>query len=619
MPLLGLNNVSLSFHGPLLLDGVTLQIDEGERLGLLGRNGAGKSTLLKVLEGSLRPDAGEVVKQQGLRIAGLQQDVPLDLAGTVRGYMLERSGALTSEHPWEIEAKIDTAIDQLGLEPEAVVATLSAGSKRRVLLATALTLDPDVLLLDEPTNHLDLGAILFLEEALARRAGALIFVTHDRSFLRRVATRIIDLDRGALRSYRTDYDSYVDKREEELRVEAEQAALFDKKLAQEEAWVRRGIKARRTRNEGRVRALQALRLERGARREVTGKASAGLQDAERSGRIVLKAERISYSYGDAKVVRDLSTTIVRGDRIGIIGPNGCGKTTLLKLLLGELSPQSGEIRTGVRVETAHFEQLHDVLDEAKSVVDNVADGREMLTIGGAERHVVGYLRDFLFTPEQIQGPVLKLSGGERKRLQLARILSRPSNLLVLDEPTNDLDLETLELMEDLLLEFQGTLLVVSHDREFLNNVVTSTLAYDGDGAWSEYIGGYDDWVRQRKSDPYARPNRRNSGAPRERASSSDQGGSTPEGMSRGAEPTLRKPKRLGFKETRELEALPGKIDALEAEKETLFKLLGTPTFYTTRADEVASTKERLAAIELELHFCMERWVELESIRAGEAG
>ncbi len=475
MPLLSLNDVRLTFAGPALLDSVNLQIDDGERLGLLGRNGAGKSTLLRILEGTLAPDAGNVVRQTGLRVARLQQEVPPDLAGSVRAYLHVACGASTSDKAWEIETRIDQVANDLSLDLDAAIESLSAGSKRRVLLAAALVRDTDLLILDEPTNHLDIDAIRHLEDALQRRRGALVFVTHDRSFLRSLATRILDLDRGALRSYRTAYDAYVEQREEALRVEAEQARLFDKKLAQEEAWVRRGIKARRTRNEGRVRALEALRLERGARRDETARVKAQMVEAERSGRVVLRCRNVTYGYPDAPIVRDFSATILRGDRIGILGPNGCGKTTLIGLLLGDIAPQQGTVTAGTKLEIAHFEQLHDMLDDTKSVIENVADGRDMIAVGNRERHVVGYLRDFLFTPEQMQGAVTRLSGGERRRLQLARILSRPCNLLVLDEPTNDLDLETLELIEEMLLEFQGTLLLVSHDRAFIDNVVTSRL------------------------------------------------------------------------------------------------------------------------------------------------
>ena len=597
MALISLNGVSLTFAGPPLLDSVSLQIDDGERLGLLGRNGAGKSTLLKLLEGTLAPDSGDVVRQPGLSVASLQQEVPLDLAGTVRGYLHEICGVTKSDTAWRIETRIDQAASDLALDLDATLATLSAGSKRRVLLAAALVRDPDLLILDEPTNHLDIDAIRQLEDALQRRRGTLVFVTHDRSFLRSLATRILDLDRGVLRSYRSGYDAYLETREEEQRIEADQATLFDRKLAQEEAWVRRGIKARRTRNEGRVRALEALRVERSARRDEVARVKAQLQRGGRAPGASCCAARTSATrYGVTPIVRGFTATILRGDRIGILGPNGCGKTTLISLLLGEIAPQQGSVTAGTRLEVAHFEQLHDALDDTKTVVETLAEGRDTITVGGVERHVVGYLRDFLFTPEQIQGPVLRLSGGERKRLQLAKILSRPCNLLVLDEPTNDLDLETLELLEEMLLEFQGTLLLVSHDRAFLDNVVTSTLVFEGAGQWREYVGGYEDWLRQRKSAepaPAAKPAR-----PR------------PERI------TVR-PRRVTFKEKRELADLPGRIESLEAEKQILFDLMASPSFYTTRGDEVAGTRQRLAAIEAEIHEAYARWLELENLATGE--
>ena len=501
-----------------------------------------------------------------------------------------------SDTAWRIETRIDQAASDLTLDLDAVIATLSAGSKRRVLLAAALVRDPDLLILDEPTNHLDLDAIRQLEDALQRRRGTLVFVTHDRAFLRSLATRILDLDRGALRSYRSGYDAYLVTREEEQRVEADQAALFDKKLAQEEAWVRRGIKARRTRNEGRVRALQALRVERGARRDEMARVKAQLQEADASGRVVLRCRDVGYSYGVTPIVHGFTGTILRGDRIGILGPNGCGKTTLIALLLGQLAPQQGSVTAGTRLEVAHFEQLHDTLEDAKTVLETLGEGRDTLTVGGVERHVVGYLRDFLFTPEQIQGPVLRLSGGERRRLQLAQILSRPCNVLVLDEPTNDLDLETLELIEELLLEFQGTLLLVSHDRAFLDNVVTSTLVFEGAGRWREYVGGYEDWLRQRKAaepPPVAKP-------PRPRP-----------------ERVAVRPRRVTFKERRELADLPARIESLEAEKQRLFDLMASPFFYTTRGDEVAGTRQRLGAIEAEIHEAYARWLELERLASGE--
>ena len=598
MALISLNGVSLTFAGPPLLDAVSLQIDDGERLGLLGRNGAGKSTLLRILEGTLAPDSGEVVRRPGLRVASLQQEVPLELAGTVRDHLHEVCGVTGSDTAWRIETRIDQAATDLALDLDADLATLSAGSKRRVLLAAALVRDPDLLILDEPTNHLDIDAIRHLEDALQRRRGTLVFVTHDRSFLRSLATRILDLDRGAIRSYRSGYDAYLAAREEEQRVEVDQTALFDKKLALEEAWVRRGIKARRTRNEGRVRALEALRAERGARRDEQARVKAQLQEAERSGRVVLRCEDLGHAYDGAPIVQGFTGTILRGDRVGILGPNGCGKTTLIRLLLGEILPRRGMVTAGTKLEVAHFEQLHDALDDTKTVVETLGEGRDTITVGGVERHVVGYLRDFLFSPEQIQGPVRRLSGGERKRLQLAKVLSRPCNLLVLDEPTNDLDLETLELLEELLLEFRGTLLLVSHDRAFLDNVVTSTLVFEGAGQWREYVGGYEDWLRQRKSAepaPAAKPAR-----------------PKPARVVPG-------PRRGTFKEKRELAELPGRIERLEAEKQRLFDLMASASFYTTRGEEVAATRLRLATVETEIHEAYARWLELENLAGGAAG
>ena len=592
MAWLSLHDVRLTFAGPALLDSVSLQIEDGERLGLLGRNGAGKSTLLKIIEGTLAPDSGEVVREPRLRVAGLQQDVPSDLSGRVGDYLHEVCGAFRSDAAWEIERRIEQSARDLKLDLAAELDTLSAGSKRRVLLAAALVRDADLLVLDEPTNHLDIDAIRHLEETLLRRRGALVFVTHDRSFLRALATRILDLDRGTLRSYPASYDAYLAQREEELRVEVSQAALFDKQLAQEEAWLRRGIKARRTRNEGRVRALESLRLERQARRDETGRVKATIQEADRSGRKVLRCEGVGYAFGDTTIVRDFTTTILRGDRIGILGPNGCGKSTLIRLLLGELLPQQGAVIAGTRLEVAHYEQLHDVLDDARSVIENIGEGRETVTVGGGERHVVGYLRDFLFTPEQIQGPVTRLSGGERRRLQLAKILSRPCNLLVLDEPTNDLDLETLELLEDLLLEFQGTLLLVSHDRTLLDDVVTSTIVFEGDGQWREYVGGYEDWLRQRK--PAVAPAA--PAAPRPRAPRSTAA-----------------PRRIGFKERRELSQLPEKITSLEAERQGLFDRMASAAFYAQPGAEIAQAKERLTALEEDIRKAYARWIELESL------
>lgn len=612
MALISLNDVSLKFAGPLLLDHVSLQIDEGERVGLLGRNGAGKSTLLKILEGTLTPDSGDVVRRPGLRVASLQQDVPLDLVGTVGVYLHHVCGAATSDISWEIERRIDRAAGDLSLDLSADITTLSAGSKRRVLLAAALVLDPEILILDEPTNHLDVDAINHLEAALSRRRGTIIFVTHDRTFLKNLATRILDLDRGALRSYRTTYETFLTMREAERVVESDQGALFDKRLAQEEAWLRQGIKARRTRNEGRVKALESMRVERGSRREETGRVRATLQEADKSGRVVLRCRDLSFAYDQLPIVSGFTGTLLRGDRIGILGPNGCGKTTLIDLLLGELQPQGGTVTSGTKLEVAHFEQLSDSLDESKSVVDNLAAGRDTITVGGIDRHVVGYLRDFLFTGDQIQGPVLKLSGGERKRLQLAMILSRPCNVLVLDEPTNDLDLETLELLEEMLLDFEGTLLVVSHDRTFLDNVVTSTLVAEGNGQWIEYAGGYSDWLRQRKlaqpvSVPVPVPVPKGDRAPLNKKEPLP-----------GRSGVL-KPRKPSFKEKKELEELPGRIERFEAEKQALFDRMASPDYHTMKREQVTETKQQLIAAEEGLRRAYERWQELELLVGGEAG
>jgi ATP-binding cassette subfamily F protein uup len=600
MTLISLNEVSLTFAGPALLDRVNVQVEDGERLGLLGRNGAGKSTLLQILEGTLAPDSGDVVRKPGLRVASLPQVVPLDLKGSAGDYLHEVCGVTRSDAAWTIEARIDQAARDLSIDLAAPLETLSAGSKRRVLLAAAIVREPDVLVLDEPTNHLDIDAIDHLEESLLRRRGTLVFVTHDREFLRHLSTRILDLDRGTVRSYAMSYDAYLEKREEELRVEAAQDALFDKKLAREEAWVRQGVKARRTRNEGRVKALEALRAERGARREETARVQAKLQEADRSGKVVLRCENVGYAYDDRPIVRGFTATIQRGDRVGILGPNGSGKTTLLRLLLGELAPQEGAVVAGTKLEVAHFAQLDEGLDESKTVFDNVGDGRDSVTVGGVDRHVVGYLRDFLFTPEQIQGSILRLSGGERKRLQLAKVLARPCNLLVLDEPTNDLDLETLERLEEMLSEYAGTLLVVSHDRAFLDNVVGSTLVFEGAGRWKEYVGGYTDWVRQKKAAVGAAP----SVAPPKPARTKAAPASAPS-----------RPRRMGFKEKRDLAELPATIERLEAEKHELFAAMATPALDRSRAQELARIRERLAAVEAEIHAAYERWVELEGLRS----
>ena len=530
MGLIWINEVSVSFGGPRLLDGATLQIEAGERIGLLGRNGSGKSTLMKLLMGDITPDTGEIIRSGEVRIAMLPQDVPDDLPGTVydvvasggrehlellREYhdltlQMSRSGdegllkklervqhRLETSGAWHYHQRVETVIARTDLDENAEFRFLSAGMKRRVFLAKALVSEPDLLLLDEPTNHLDINAILWLEDFLLKFEKTLMLVTHDRAFLQRLATRIVEIDRGRLLSFPCDYGTYLERRQALLEAQEKQWQEFDKKLAREETWVRQGIKARRTRNEGRVRALVQMRRERAHRQEQTGNVRLTIQEAERSGRFVVEAEKIHFAFGDHKIVEGFSTAIIRGDKVGIIGPNGSGKTTLLKILLGELEPQQGRIRLGTGIRIAYFDQLRAQLDENRTLKDNIADGNDMIVVGGVSRHVMGYLQDFLFPPDQILSPVSSLSGGERNRLLLAKLFILPSNVLVLDEPTNDLDTETLELLEDRLLEYSGTILMVSHDRAFLNNVVTSTIVFEGEGRLQEYVGGYDDWLRQR--------------------------------------------------------------------------------------------------------------------------
>jgi len=589
---LGLSAVSTTFGGPQLLDGVDLNIQRGERIGLVGRNGAGKSTMLKVLAGQLTPDSGAVTRRLGVRVAWLDQEVPTDLSGTVREQLVGALERLQLDHEWEVEQRIEEMLGDLGFDASTRVESLSAGAKRRVLLARALIIDPDVLILDEPTNHLDIEGVLRLEERLGRRRGSLIFVTHDRAFLRRVATRILDLDRGMLRSYECDYTTYLERREAELVAEKSQDEQFDKKLAGEEAWMRRGVKARRTRNMGRVRALQAMRSERAARREVVGGVKAELNEAGRTGQLVVRAEDISVAYGDNKVLSHVDVEIQRGDRIGIVGPNGAGKTTLLSVILGELEPDSGSVRIGTNALIGRFDQLHTVLDDKKTVQENVMDGSEMVQIGSRSRHILGYLGDFLFSPEQARGPITKLSGGERNRLQLARLLARPSNLLLLDEPTNDLDVETLELLESLLVDYEGTLIVVSHDREFLDNVVTSTLVFEGRGKVKSYVGGYADWRKEVEAQ-----------APAPRAKKAVREKQVVEG-----------PRRRTYKEKMELEKLPARIEELEEAKSALESAMADPNFYKRASDNIAGDSAAFEKMSAELDAAYARWEELEGLR-----
>lgn len=599
MALISLQDVSIGFGGPRLLEDINLQIESGERVGLLGRNGMGKSTLLKLITGELLPHDGTIARQQNIKVAYLPQEVPQGLQGRVRSIV--ESGleavtvALDDEHVWQRQHQVDKIISRMELEPDTRFEVLSAGMKRRVYLARGLVREPNLLLLDEPTNHLDITSIDWLEDFLKRWGGTLVFVTHDRVFLQRLATRIIELDRGKLFDWNCDYITFIKRKEDMLSAEQAQNALFDKKLAQEEAWIRKGIEARRTRNEGRVRALKHLRDVRQERRELSGKVRMQIATENRSGRLVIEAENIRYAFGDKTILRDFSTSIQRGDKIGIVGPNGSGKTTLLRVLMGQLLPAQGEVRHGTNVEMAYFDQLRAQLDESKSVLDNVGQGRDTITINGRARNLMGYLEDFLFTRERVRAPISALSGGERNRLLLARLFTQPANLLILDEPTNDLDIETLEVLEDLLLEYEGTLLLVSHDRAFLNNIVTSTLILDGAGNVTEYVGGYDDWRRQIDAISVS-PTKSKEEPVLQIPARSD------------SKPAARK---LSYKEKRELEELPGKIEILEAEQHELNRKMEDPAFYQQGSEVITNAVNRLEELHNELSALYQRWGELE--------
>jgi ABC transport system ATP-binding/permease protein len=594
-----LDSVSLAFGHLPLLDAVSLQIEAGERVSVIGRNGTGKSTLLQLIGGELAPDSGTVWRAPGVRVARLVQDVPLTAPRSVQEVVAE--GLQLDIEDWRRDHKVDLILTRLALPAEARVDTLSGGWRRRVLLARALVGEPDVLLLDEPTNHLDIDAITWLESFLADYRGALVFVTHDRAFLQRLATRIVELDRGKLTSWPGDYATFVRKKDEWLANEALAQGKFDKRLAQEEVWLRRGVKARRTRDEGRVRALMAMREERAARRAVQGNVKLQIEKADSSGRLVFEAESLTKSYGGTPVIRDFSTRILRGDRVGLIGPNGAGKTTLIRLLLGETTPDAGEVRSGANVLVAYYDQQREQLDPERTVFDTVGDGNDTVTVNGQSRHVHGYLRDFLFSDERARSPVKALSGGERNRLLLARLFTRPANVLVLDEPTNDLDLETLELLEAQLVEWPGTLLLVSHDRVFLDNVVSSTIAFEGDGRVVEYVGGYVDWLRQRPVRPVV-------------AREARFDPSVPATEPRGGAP-LRK---LSYKERRELEVLPATIAALEQEQAALRARIGGPDFYKEGTEPIAAALARVDAVDAQLIAALARWDELESrqVKAG---
>jgi ABC transport system ATP-binding/permease protein len=592
MAYINIENVEFTFGGARLFDGISLTVEKGEKVALVGRNGSGKSTLLKLIQGSIKPDSGSVAIQKGLRIALLSQKVPQELPGNVLE-IVSAGNALNSDIA--DRQRVNKVISQMELDPERVFSSLSAGLKRQVLLAKALAGEPDILLLDEPTNHIDIDSITRLEEMLLRFTSALIFVTHDRIFLQRIATRIVEIDRGRLFDQACDYETFLMRRstvgENELRLNA----LFDKKLEKEEQWIRKGIPARRTRNEGRVRELEKLREVRRARRERPGTVKLEAHEAERSGMLVLEAKDISFNYDKFPVVSGLSTTILKGDRVGIIGPNGIGKTTLLRILLGDITPVSGSIRFGANLQIVYFDQLREQLDENKTVMENVVEGKDTVTINGKTRHIIGYLSDFLFEPEQARSQVLTLSGGERNRLLLARLFTRPSNVLVLDEPTNDLDTETLGLLEDLLIKYNGTVIIVSHDRAFINNVVTSTLVFEGDSLVKEYVGGYDDWLRQRPAEE--KPI--NIVAVKKNIPLA---------------PVSAKKPKFGFKQKKELESLPKIIEALETEEKELVQAMGDPDLYKKGKSEVLEKKARLESVKKELASVYARWEELEQLK-----
>ncbi|HEY9118129.1 MAG TPA: ATP-binding cassette domain-containing protein [Marinobacter sp.] len=636
MPLLTLDAISLAFGMQPLLDQASMTMEPGERVCLLGRNGEGKSTLLKIVTGEVVPDGGIVRLEDGAKLSVLPQNLPVNDTRTayeaVAGAFPETGDLLAEFHKltqqageadldrmmkvqerlealdgWRLDQKVGAILAQYGIDPDQTLNTLSGGWQRRVLLARALVTEPDVLLLDEPTNHLDVPAIAWLEEALTQFRGAILFVSHDRAFIRRMATRIVELDRGHLVSFAATYDRYLDLKEKALEEEERQNALFDKRLKQEEAWIRQGIKARRTRNMGRVRALKAMREERRQRRERGGSASFSVEDAARSGKLVVEASEAGFSYPDSTpVIRDMNMTVLRGDKIGLVGENGTGKTTLVRLLLGDLKPTEGRIRLGTNLQVAYFDQLRGELDLERNALDNLSEGREFIEINGQSKHVLGYLQEFLFSPERARSPVRVFSGGERARLLLAKLFSKPANILVLDEPTNDLDVETLELLESRLVEFAGTVVVISHDREFLDNVATDTVFLDGSGKVAEFVGGYSDWRRQGGRFPSEGGSRKVSRPPM-----NDRPAPSPQPVAPGAGAPKAKPAKLSYKLKLELEQLPGQIETLERELEELRQRISDPEFYSGPADEVSATLAELGEREARLEKVIERWMELE--------
>ena len=633
MALISLQEITLAFGGPLLFENLSLQLEAGERVALLGRNGVGKTTLMKVMAGQVQIDKGEIIYQKGVKVTHLPQEVPKGIKGTVFDIVFsglgERAKLLSDYHHvthrlhtqqtpqllhelgrlqaeidhtngWDLDAQVEDVLSHMKLDGEADFETLSGGQKRRALLAKALVIKPEILLLDEPTNHLDIDTINWLEEFLKGYSGTLFFVTHDRMFMTHLATRIVELDRGKIYNWSCDYQTFLERKQMVLETEAAQREDFDKKLAEEEVWIRKGVKARRTRNEGRVKVLERMREEKKNQRQLIGKVRIQAQEAESSGHLVIKAAHLGFSYGENCLIRDFSTQIMRGEKIGVIGANGSGKTTLLRILLGQLEPQKGKVRLGTNLEVLYYDQLREQLDEEKSVIENVTKGGDTVTINGRPRHVIGYLQDFLFTPDRARTPVKVLSGGERNRLFLARLFTKPSNFLVMDEPTNDLDIETQELLEEMLMEYSGTLILVSHDRSFLNNVVTSTIVLEGKGEIYEYAGGYDDWLTQRKEQVISQPSKK-----------TQEKQATPAAEPKEQEIIRRK---LSTKEQAELGRLPALIEKLEEEHSKLYDLLGDISFYQRDAKEVAKTKTRADQVDEDLLRAYKRWEYLEGSR-----
>lgn len=598
MSLVTIENLTIGFKGPPLLDGVSCRIDPGQRIGLLGRNGAGKTTLMRILNGDVEPDGGKVILKTGAHVSLLQQDVPQYMKGSIADTVATGLPSVNASDDekvrWQQENEVAQIISRMQLDGETRFETLSSGMKRRVLLARAIVSKPALLLLDEPTNHLDIAAIHWLEEFLLKWPASFMFVTHDRMFLRRMATRILEIDRGRLFDWTCNYETFLVRKEQALAAEEKQNALFDKRLAEEEAWIRRGIKARRTRNEGRVRALKKMRDERSGRRDQLKTSSLQIQEGNRSGTRVIEAKNVSYAYDSKPIIDQFSTQILRGDKVGIIGPNGVGKTTLIKLLLGELQPDSGSVHLGTHLEIAYFDQLREQLDPNETVQQNVGDGYDHINIGDQKKHIIGYLQEFLFSPDRARTQVKFLSGGERNRILLAKLFTKTANVIVLDEPTNDLDTETLEMLEEKLVEFGGTVLVVSHDRAFLNNVVSSSIVFEN-GELKEYVGGYDDWMRQKA------PGLENDPTPEKKE------------KKKSSSVTKDQPRKLKYKEKLELEKLPELIESHEAEVAELHEAMADPAFYQKPKDELAASQKKLSELEQALKRYYERWEELESL------